>query len=104
MADSISRRTFTKIAGAAALGGAIPSTVAAEPQRRPATAAGGPPHKRFPDGFLWGTATAAYQVEGAAAEDGRLPSIWDTFSHTPGKTANNANGDVADDHYHRYKE
>ena len=41
---------------------------------------------RFPDGFLWGTATAAYQVEGAVREDGRGPSIWDTFSHTPGRT------------------
>jgi beta-glucosidase len=47
---------------------------------------------------------ASYQVEGAVAEDGRLPSIWDTFSHTPGKVANNATGDVADDHYHRYKD
>ena len=42
---------------------------------------------RFPPGFLWGAATAAYQIEGAAAEDGRTPSIWDTFSHTPGKVA-----------------
>jgi len=48
--------------------------------------------RSFPTGFLWGTATASYQVEGAVAEDGRLPSIWDTFSHTPGKVANNATG------------
>ena len=54
--------------------------------------------------FLWGSATAAYQVEGAVKEDGRKPTIWDTFSHTPGKTVNGATGDVADDHYHRYKE
>ena len=39
---------------------------------------------RFPDGFVWGAATASYQIEGAVAEDGRTPSIWDTFSHTPG--------------------
>ena len=61
-------------------------------------------YRRFPDGFLWGSATAAYQVEGAVHEDGRGPSIWDTFSHTPGKVVNNATGDVADDHYHRFKE
>ncbi|SPT49805.1 GH1 family beta-glucosidase [Actinomadura madurae] len=55
----------------------------------------------FPKGFLWGAATAAYQIEGAAREDGRAPSIWDTFSHTPGKTLNGDTGDVATDHYHR---
>ncbi|WP_328432342.1 GH1 family beta-glucosidase [Streptomyces sp. NBC_00453] len=58
----------------------------------------------FPHDFLWGTATAAYQIEGAVAEDGRAPSIWDTFSHTPGKVAGNDNGDVACDHYHRWRE
>ncbi|GHE05652.1 GH1 family beta-glucosidase [Streptomyces alanosinicus] len=58
----------------------------------------------LPHDFLWGTATAAYQVEGAVAEDGRTPSIWDTFSHTPGKTANGDTGDVACDHYHRWRE
>lgn len=58
----------------------------------------------FPPDFLWGTATAAYQIEGAVAEDGRTPSIWDTFSHTPGKTANGDTGDVACDHYHRWRE
>ena len=56
----------------------------------------------FPDGFVWGTATAAYQIEGAAAEDGRTASIWDTFSHTPGKVLGGHTGDVAADHYHRY--
>jgi beta-glucosidase len=55
----------------------------------------------FPDGFLWGAATAAYQVEGAVGEDGRGTSIWDTFSHTPGKTNRGDTGDVAADHYHR---
>jgi beta-glucosidase len=58
----------------------------------------------FPSGFLWGSATAAYQVEGAVAEDGRGPSIWDTFSHTPGRTLDGDTGDVADDQYHRYRE
>jgi beta-glucosidase len=58
----------------------------------------------FPPEFLWGVATAAYQVEGAWDEGGRGPSIWDTFSHTPGNTANGDNGDDAVDHYHRYEE
>ena len=57
---------------------------------------------RFPDGFLWGAATAAYQIEGAPDADGKGPSIWDTFSHTPGKTFHGDTGDVACDSYHRY--
>jgi beta-glucosidase len=59
---------------------------------------------RFPDGFLWGAATAAYQIEGAVTEDGRGPSIWDTFSHTPGRSHAGDTGDVAADHYHRCAE
>ena len=59
---------------------------------------------QFPDGFAWGTATASYQIEGAVNEGGRSPSIWDTFSHTPGKVDNGDTGDVTDDHYHRYEE
>ena len=57
--------------------------------------------RRFPDGFLWGVATAAYQVEGAVREGGRGPSIWDTFSHTPGKVRRGDTGDIACDTYHR---
>ncbi len=56
----------------------------------------------FPDGFLFGAATAAYQIEGAAFEDGRTASIWDTFARVPGAVANGDTGDVACDHYHRY--
>lgn len=71
-----------------------------------AVPAGGDPfdHAALPDGFLWGVATAAYQVEGAVAEGGRGPSIWDSFSHTPGKVAGGDTGDVACDHYHRWRE
>src|ERR1700744_1328499 len=56
---------------------------------------------RFPDGFLWGAATAAYQIEGAPDADGKGPSIWDTFSHTPGKTHHGDNRAVARDSYNR---
>src|SRR5918993_1803287 len=58
----------------------------------------------FPPDFLWGAATAAYQIEGAWREDGRGLSIWDTFSHTPGNTKNGDTGDVACDSYHRWRE
>ena len=58
----------------------------------------------FPQGFLWGAATASYQIEGAVEADGRGPSIWDVFSHTPGRTFNGETGDVADDHYRRLEE
>ena len=59
---------------------------------------------RFPEGFLWGTATASYQIEGAVDDDGRGTSIWDTFSHTPGKVLHGDTGDIACDHYHRLEE
>ncbi|MGW5354592.1 GH1 family beta-glucosidase [Streptomyces sp. NPDC004031] len=62
------------------------------------------PAPRFPRGFRFGAATAAYQIEGATGEDGRGVSIWDTYSRTPGATAEGATGDVACDHYHRYPE
>ena len=56
------------------------------------------------DKFIWGTATSSYQIEGAIQEDGRCKSIWDTFSHTKGNTFEGDNGDIACDHYHKYKE
>ncbi|MDT0475613.1 GH1 family beta-glucosidase [Streptomyces sp. DSM 41014] len=58
----------------------------------------------FPSAFLWGSATSAYQIEGAVREGGRTPSIWDTFSHTPGKTLGGEHGDIAVDHYHRFRD
>ena len=60
--------------------------------------------KQFPPSFIWGVATSAFQIEGGATADGKGPSIWDTFSHTPGKVIDGSNGDVACDHYHRYPE
>ncbi|ROP43715.1 glycoside hydrolase family 1 protein [Pseudokineococcus lusitanus] len=65
---------------------------------------GAPAGRAFPDGFLWGSATASYQIEGAVDEGGRTPSIWDTFSRTPGKVQDGDTGDVACDHFHRFRE
>jgi beta-glucosidase len=61
-------------------------------------------NRQFPAGFVWGAATSSYQIEGAAAEDGKGEGIWDRFSHTPGRVRNGETGDVACDHYHRYRE
>lgn len=58
----------------------------------------------FPDGFLWGSATSAYQIEGSPLADGAGPSIWQRFAHTPGMTANGETGDLACDHYRRYRD
>ena len=60
--------------------------------------------RTLPSDFLWGSATAAYQIEGGVSEGGRGPSIWDTYSHTPGRTLNGDTGDVAADHFHRWRE
>jgi beta-glucosidase len=60
--------------------------------------------RRFPQGFLWGSATAAFQIEGATREDGRGESIWDRFCATPGKVLNGDTGDPACDHYHRWRD
>ena len=99
MKKQISRRGFGGALGAAALGGAALSP---RPAWSASTAAPANFY-RFPEKFVWGCATASYQIEGAAAEDGRKPSVWDTFSHTPGKVQNGDTGDAANDSYHRYK-
>ncbi|HLI36108.1 MAG TPA: family 1 glycosylhydrolase, partial [Streptosporangiaceae bacterium] len=65
------------------------------------SSADGQQREKFPEGFLWGVATAAYQIEGAPAEDGKGPSVWDTFSHTPGRITRGDTGDIACDSYHR---
>merc|ERR1719422_1877912 len=69
-----------------------------------ATNAAGVVELSFPRNFLWGAATAAYQVEGSASIDGRTPCIWDTFCPIPGKVKNQDSGEVACDHYKRFKE
>jgi beta-glucosidase len=78
--------------------GAMPS---AAPETEPAAA---PDANRFPEGFLWGAATSAYQIEGLPLADGAGPSIWHRFAHTPGCTHHGETGDVACDHYRRYPE
>ncbi|HEY1657742.1 MAG TPA: GH1 family beta-glucosidase [Candidatus Sulfotelmatobacter sp.] len=87
-------QTLTGAAAALAAGASFPKFAWAQK----------PSLLRFPAGFMWGCATASYQIEGAVNEDGRKPSVWDTFSHTPGKTYHGETGDVADDSYHLYKE
>src|SRR4051812_45959069 len=101
MSSRFSRRQLVKLAGLAALGASSRSsaapikTIASDEQRRNGT---------FPEGFVWGTATSAYQIEGAVDEDGRGRSIWDTFARLRGKIEDGSNGDEATDHYHRLKQ
>jgi beta-glucosidase len=99
------RRGVPKLAGALTVGAPLASSApAANAASSPASSSQGSLARQFPKGFFWGTATSAYQIEGAWNEDGKGPSIWDTFAHTPGKIANGDTGDIANDHYHRYKE
>ncbi|CAK8991791.1 unnamed protein product [Durusdinium trenchii] len=89
---------------AAEVAAAAGEATAATPSAASDTEGGGAAWRRFPTDFVWGVATAAFQIEGAVAEDGRGPSIWDTFSHVKGNIYEDANADVACDHYHRYEE
>ncbi len=120
MARNLSRRNLLRQAGAAVGGLAASDLLAAcalpappdAAATRASVGAAAPRHAdvsstrapllAFPQGFRWGVATSAYQIEGAVRADGRGASIWDRFSHTPGKTKYGATGDVACDHYHRW--
>ena len=108
MPDKVSRRSFVQLAGASAaampFAGALPAGAQGTAQAGSQDNAQGMGSRSFPQGFLWGSATASYQVEGAVKEGGRGTTIWDTFSHTPGKTHNGDTGDMADDFYHRYRD
>ena len=110
MATHLTRRELATLAGtgslmapAASIGLSM-ATTGASAQPAAGDVAQPSAARSFPAGFYWGTATSAYQIEGAWNEDGKGPSIWDTFAHTPGKIRNGDTGDVANDHYRRYKE
>ena len=103
--DKLSRRHLARIAGWSALGLSMRSAGAdqadlSKENRLPNRSL----PSSFPSDFLWGTATSAYQIEGAVSEDQRGPSIWDHYAHTRGTILDRSNADVANDHYHRYKE
>ena len=101
MSLSFSRRALARFLAATTVTAGLPKFALGEWMGQQTRSAG---PRSFPNGFLWGSATASYQVEGAVHEDGRGPSIWDTFSHMPGKTFQGETGDVADDFYHRYQD
>jgi len=94
---NITRRQFGKVAAVTAALAGVSLPEFSLGQQAPGS-------RQFPPGFVWGCATAAYQIEGGVHEGRRGASVWDVFSHTPGKTFNGDTGDVADDSYHLYKE
>ena len=102
--NGLSRRRFAAMAGWSALGiPTKPAAAASDDVKRVGELPTGS-HGTFPKGFLWGTATSAYQIEGAVDADARGPSIWDRFVRLQGKIVDQSTADVANDHYHRYKE
>src|SRR5262245_13848902 len=102
MSAHSTRRAFVMATAGTTLGATTTTPASAEPEAKANAQPESP--RQFPKGFYWGTATSAYQIEGAWNEDGKGPSIWDTYAHTPGNIKNNDTGDVANDHYRRYKE
>ena len=98
------RREIGTGLGAAMVGTLATGGAAANAATRSAHGPSAAEMKGFPSDFLWGCATASYQIEGAIEEDGRGPTNWDVFAHTPGKIANGDTGDVACDSYHRYQQ
>ena len=101
--NSLSRRHFAKLAGWSALGLTKSAEAAQADSSKESRLPDRSPSSGFPGGFLWGTATSAYQIEGAVNEDGRGLSIWDRHAHTRGKILDHGNADFANDHYHLYK-
>jgi beta-glucosidase len=104
MSLRVTRRDVAKVGAAATLVSSSTTIGTAQLVQPSGVKATDPATREFPKGFYWGTATSAYQIEGAWNEDGKGPSIWDTYAHTPGNIQNGDTGDVANDHYHRYKE
>jgi len=100
MSERINRRNFARLLGLTAGAATLPAIT----KGATAEVANKIVRRGFPAGFLWGTATSAYQIEGAPGEDGKGESIWDRFSRVKANTYTGDNGDVADDHFHRYRE
>jgi beta-glucosidase len=97
MSTHFTRRNIATLAAAGTLAGLSETTGVAQTSQGVDTTTAQPATPGFPNGFYWGTGTSSYQIEGAWNEDGKGPSIWDTYAHTPGNIKNGDTGDVAND-------